>query len=252
MLVFPPAKINLGLRILRKRSDGYHDLETCFFSVPGCSDALEMLPTEQDSLKVHRADWSGEPEKNLVWKAMQLFRKYEPALPPLEWNLLKNIPSGAGLGGGSSDAAWALRLMAKFCDWPPDDSRLHEMAASLGSDCAFFLLDGPAIGSGRGEVLQAIELDLSGLEIRLIFPGIHISTADAFAQVVPKNHELPLRQILQKPVSEWKELLTNDFEDSLFPRYPELAAAKEKLYHDGAVYASMSGSGSALFGLFEI
>lgn len=251
MLHFPPAKINLGLRILRKRSDCFHDLETCFFPVHQHCDVLEMLPAKESSMEVYRADWDGNTENNLVWRAMEIFRTAVPELPPLQWHLLKNIPSGAGLGGGSSDAAYALRMLAAYCNWAPDDKRLYEMAAKLGSDCAFFLLDGPAIGTGRGELLEPFPLDLQGYEIRLVLPGIHISTAEAFSKVTPKEPLFPLREILRRPVEEWKELLINDFEASVFPLYPELKKAKEMLYNQGAVYASMSGSGSALFGLFR-
>lgn len=252
MLLFPPAKINLGLRILRKRSDGFHDLETCFYPLYSHCDTLEMLVSEVSSLQVYKADWSGEVEKNLVWKAMELFRQAEPDLPPMQWHLLKNIPSGAGLGGGSADAAYALRLMAAHCNWPADDKRLHEMAAKLGSDCAFFLLDEPAIGLGRGEILEPFPVDLSAFEIKLVLPGIHISTAEAFSNVTPHEPEIPLKDILLKPVESWRELLVNDFEKSVFSLYPELKNAKDKLYADGAVYASLSGSGSALFGLFRV
>lgn len=250
MLHFPTAKINLGLRILRKRSDGFHDLETCFFPVKQCCDVLEMLEAPVSSMKVYRADWEGSVEKNLVWRAMELFRKHQPELPPLQWHLLKNIPSGAGLGGGSSDAATALRLMAEFSGWKADDPRLFEMAARLGSDCAFFLMGGPAIGKGRGEVLEELQLDLSAYEIRLVFPGIHISTAEAFAGVQPSVPQSSLKEILSLPPRLWKDLLVNDFEKSVFQKFPSLMAEKEKLYAAGAVYASLSGSGSALYGLF--
>jgi len=250
MLHFPPAKINLGLRILRKRGDGFHDLETCFYPVQQCNDVLEMLEAPVKGLKVYHADWDGPVEKNLVWRAMEMFRQYEKDLPPLQWNLLKNIPSGAGLGGGSSDAASALRLMAEFSGWKSDDPRLFEMAARLGSDCAFFLMNGPAIGQGRGEVLEPISIDLSAFEIRLVLPDIHISTAEAFANVRPEIPQTSLREILNHPPDAWKDVLVNDFEKSVFIIYPELLAEKEKLYAEGAVYASLSGSGSALYGLF--
>ena len=251
MLQFPPAKINLGLRILRKRPDGYHDLETCFYPLPHFCDALEMLVSERNSLQVHRADWQASPEKNLVWRAMELFRDTEKNLPPLKWNLLKCIPSGAGLGGGSSDAAYALLMMGRLCGWEAEDARLHDMAARLGSDCAFFLLNKPAIGTGRGEILRPFPLDLSAWEIRLVLPPVHVSTSEAFSKVIPAEQQIPLEEILKLPVESWKNLLVNDFETSVFDKYPSLLEEKEKLYSEGAVYASLSGSGSALYGLFR-
>jgi len=182
---------------------------------------------------------------------MELFRKEEPSLPPLEWHIQKRIPAGAGLGGGSSDATFALRMMAKLTGWNEQDKRLHKMAAHLGSDCAFFLQDAPMLGFGRGEILKANPLDLSGYDIRFIFPGIHISTAKAFSGIKISKPEISLVEILSQPVDTWKDVLKNDFEDSLFPQFPELKAAKEKLYAEGAVYASMSGSGSTVFGIFD-
>lgn len=251
MVSFPFAKINLGLRILRKRADGFHDLETCFFPLPETCDVLEMLPSESGgSLRVEGMDWSEPKEQNLIWKAQEAFRGLEPGFPAQDWTVLKKIPTGGGLGGGSSDAAFALRMMAEKAGWPKDDPRLQELAAGLGSDCAYFLHDAACIGTGRGEVLEPFELDLSAYEIRLVFPGIHVSTAQAFSRVQPQVPEKGLKEILRQPVATWKEELVNDFEPSVFAQFPELAEAKEKLYRQGAVYAAMSGSGSTLFGLF--
>lgn len=251
MVSFPFAKINLGLRILRKRADGFHDLETCFFPLPETCDVLEMLPSESGgSLRVEGMDWSEPKEQNLIWKAQEAFRGLEPGFPAQDWTVLKKIPTGGGLGGGSSDAAFALRMMAEKAGWPKDDPRLQELAARLGSDCAYFLHDAACIGTGRGEVLEPFELDLSAYEIRLVFPGIHVSTAQAFSRVQPQVPEKGLKEILRQPVATWKEELVNDFEPSVFAQFPELAEAKEKLYRQGAVYAAMSGSGSTLFGLF--
>jgi 4-diphosphocytidyl-2-C-methyl-D-erythritol kinase len=251
MLSFPHAKINLGLHILRKRVDGFHDLETCFYPVRETCDALEMIPAQDaETLEIMGMEWHEPIEKNLVWKAYQMFRTLVPEFPPQKWFLLKKIPTGGGLGGGSSDAAFALKMMASQMGWEPHDPRLFEMAARLGSDCACFLYDQPAFGRGRGEILEPLSLDLSAYRIELVFPGIHISTAEAFAGILPKTPSIPLSKILRLPVSEWKTLLHNDFEESLFPKYPMLKAAKEALYQKGAVYAAMSGSGSAMFGLF--
>lgn len=251
MLVFPHAKINLGLHILRKRVDGYHDLETCFYPAFECSDVLEMLPADGEAeLRILGMEWNEPKESNLVWKAMKAFQKEEPGFPDHSWYLLKKIPTGAGLGGGSSDAAFALRLMAQKAGWEPNDPRLHQLAAKLGSDCAFFLQDRPQWGTGRGEILTKAEVDLSGYRLKLDFPGVHVSTPLAFSRVTPKEPDLPLREVLNRPIREWKELLVNDFEASVFAHFPELAKRKQDLYDRGAVYASMSGSGSALFGLF--
>lgn len=251
MLVFPHAKINLGLHVLQKRSDGFHNLETCFYPVTQRCDALEMLPASgEPDLEVYGADWSGKKEDNLVWKAMQKFRLAVPDFEEHSWYLLKNIPSGGGLGGGSSDAAFALRLMAEKSGWNKNDPRLHQMAAELGSDCAFFLYDEPMLGTGRGEILEPISVDLSAYRIELVFPGIHVSTAVAFAGIVPRQPDLPLHEVLRLPVEKWKDTLVNDFETSVFNAFPDLADEKERLYRQGAIYASMSGSGSTLFGLF--
>lgn len=251
MVSFPFAKINLGLRILRKRADGFHDLETCFFPLPETCDVLEMLPSASGgSLRVEGMAWNEPKEQNLIWKAQEAFRELEPDFPEQDWIVLKKIPTGGGLGGGSSDAAFALRMMAEKAGWSGNDVRLQTLAARLGSDCAYFLHDTPCIGTGRGEVLEPFELDLSDYEIRLVFPGLHVSTAQAFSRVQPAVPAKGLKEILRQPIETWKEELLNDFESSVFAQFPSLAEAKEKLYQDGAIYAAMSGSGSTLFGLF--
>ena len=254
MILFPHAKINLGLNIIGKRSDGFHDLETCFYPVKSLYDALEMLPSSSgiSSLKTYNSDWDGPNEQNLVWKAYQLFLKYEPDLKPLDWHLYKKIPSGGGLGGGSSDAVSALRLLAVKAGWKSDDERLNKMAAVLGSDCSFFLHDSPMFGSGRGEVLQPIKLSYSKFRVEFIFPGIHIYTAQAFANIQPALRSKSISSILQQHFSTWRKELINDFEASVFPVYPELETIKTSLYNKGAFYASLSGSGSTMFGLFEL
>jgi len=253
MIFFPHAKINLGLHILRKRNDGFHDLETCFYPVRSLFDALEMVPSKSgiSSLNTYGINWAGPKEQNLVWRAHQLFANFEPDLEPLDWHLIKKIPSGAGLGGGSSDAAFALRMLAKKAGWKSDDARIHEMAACLGSDCAFFLQDTPMLGSARGEILEPIQISTHNFRIELVFPGIHISTAKAFANIQPKEPSKPISTIIQQPISSWKTELVNDFELSIFPVYPELESIKNSLYEKGAFYASMSGSGSTMFGLFS-
>lgn len=252
MISFPHAKINLGLHILEKRADGYHNLETCFYPVFSLCDALEMTESSGDSnLTISGMEWKEPKEKNLIWKAYQLFKKHEPNLPEMDWHLLKKIPTGGGLGGGSSDAAFALPMLAEKSGWSKDDPRLFEMAASLGSDCAFFLHDAPMIGTGRGEILEPIALDLTAFQFQFVFPGIHISTAMAFSNVTPRVPRKSIREILGQPISTWKAELKNDFEESVFSQFPKLKNLKEKLYADGAIYAAMSGSGSTLFGIFE-
>jgi 4-diphosphocytidyl-2-C-methyl-D-erythritol kinase len=252
MLVFPHAKINLGLHILRKRNDGFHDLETCFYPVKSLTDALEVIQNSSDdsSIKTYNTDWQGPIEDNLVWKAFQMFREYEPGLIGFDWHLFKKIPSGGGLGGGSSDATFALKMLADICDWSQTDPRLQKMASSLGSDCAFFLHNSPMLGTGRGEELTPIDLSEDNFRVEFVFPGIHISTAQAFANIKPSEPQKGIAQILLQPKDTWKEELKNDFEASVFPKFPELAKIKEELYEKGAFYASMSGSGSTMFGLF--
>jgi 4-diphosphocytidyl-2-C-methyl-D-erythritol kinase len=211
-----------------------------------------MLPWEgEPKLEIFGVEWSEPKEKNLVWKAMEKFREAEPEFEICSWSLLKKIPSGGGLGGGSSDAAFALRLLAQKAGWEKNDPRLLQMAADLGSDCAFFLYDQPMIGRGRGEILTPFSLDLSAYRIEFVFPGIHVSTALAFSRVEPNVPEISLEEILSQPVESWKDLLKNDFETSVFQHFPELADHKKALYEKGAVYAAMSGSGSTLFGLFR-
>lgn len=252
MVTFPNAKINLGLRVLRKRSDGYHDIETCFFPVPDLFDVLEITPArEATELEVVGSDWQGSVTENLVFKAYQLFAAHEPKMGQHKFHLIKSIPSGAGLGGGSSDAAFALKMLAKLYGWAPTDPRLHHMALSLGSDCPFFLLNRPCLAFGRGEILTPISLDLSAYRFEFVFPGISVSTAQAYGRIVPSEAGQELKEILSSPVEQWKDALINDFEIPVFQMYPELKEAKQALYDKGAVYAAMSGSGSTLFGLFR-
>lgn len=253
MLLYPNAKINLGLHVLRKRPDGFHDLDTAFFPLFACADALELIPSpdRSDALHIHDRGWTESPESNLVWKAMLAFRTVFPELPPLHWHIKKGIPTGAGLGGGSSDAAFALRMMARLMGISESDPRLFDLAAGLGSDCAFFLLNKPAIGSGRGEILEPLDLDLSEFRIEWVYPQVHISTAQAFSRVVPREGRPSIRELLSRDPETWKQDLVNDFEDSVFSLFPDLAAIKEGFYQQGATYASLSGSGSALFGLFR-
>ncbi|WP_026955786.1 4-(cytidine 5'-diphospho)-2-C-methyl-D-erythritol kinase [Algoriphagus vanfongensis] len=249
MISFPNAKINLGLHITSKRKDGYHEIETCMVPIP-LFDALEMILDKKASWESTGTPIPGEPKDNLILQAQQLLRKDFQGLPNLKIHLHKNIPMGAGLGGGSADAAFALKLMSNLYDLHLEDFFLEEYAAQLGSDCPFFVENTPKIARGRGEILEPIDISLKGSHLVLINPGIHIGTKEAYAGVTPAMPKVKLEEVLADR-SRWKEELVNDFEVSVFANHPEVSEIKEKLYAAGAYYASMSGSGSTVFGLFE-
>jgi 4-diphosphocytidyl-2-C-methyl-D-erythritol kinase len=258
MVTYPNAKINLGLRVYGLRPDGYHDIETVFYPVSSLKDILEIVPAHDGSTHVTLyglplADPAAPiaERDNLCYKAWELLRD-EFGIGPVEIYLYKNIPAGAGLGGGSSDAAFALKMLSEMFHLGLGDSDLAARASKLGSDCAFFVYDVPMLATGRGEILTPLGIDiaerLSAYELRLVTPAVHVSTAEAYRGVAPRTMpEVALTEILSGPVETWRGRLENDFEPSVFALHPELAAAKRKLYADGAVYASMSGSGSALF-----
>lgn len=301
MITNPNVKINLGLNVLRRREDGFHDLETLFVPYTGISDTLEIIagddysrtsaslfakyasqvPSSQGSLKpegvfgvetpevtapklvqsmtedgrvmitIARAegvDW--DPLKDLTVKAYQILAE-DFKLPPVKIFLEKTSPVGAGLGGGSADAAFALKMLDEMFALGLSEETLAGYAARLGSDCAFFIYNRPMIGEGRGEILSEYLLDIP-YDIQVITPaGIAVSTKDAYSGIRPHEPEVPLREALSRPAEEWDGILVNDFEETVFAKYPELAAIKQSLYDCGAVYASMSGSGSALFALYE-
>jgi len=249
MISFPGCKINLGLHVLRRRQDGFHDIETCFFPVPW-TDILELLPSDNQSFQYTGLSIPGDANDNLCIKAYLLLQK-DFALPPVQGHLHKLVPIGAGLGGGSADAAHTLRILSKLFNLGPSREQLNNYAQSLGSDCAFFLLDQPAIGTGRGEVLEPIELSLRGFYLVIAAPNVHIGTAQAYGGVTPRLPERSVRSLVERPVSDWRNSLTNDFEASIFRQYPEVAQLKQQMYNAGAIYASMSGSGSSVFGLFD-
>lgn len=253
MLLFPPCKINLGLYVTGKRPDGYHNLETVFYPVHSLRDALEAVPAKDSvgSLIITGLAVAGRPEENLVWKAYQMLHAEFPGVQPLDWHLHKVIPMGAGLGGGSANGAYALRMMNTMFALDLTEETLLDFAATLGSDCPFFISDDPQFATGRGEVLEPIALDLSGYDIRIETPDIHVRTATAFGMLTPRPAPFDLRALALLPVDDWKERIGNDFEEPVFARHPELRTLKEKLYAEGAVYAQMSGSGSAVFGIFE-
>ncbi len=248
MICFPNAKINLGLHVTSKRKDGYHEIETCMVPIP-LFDALEMILDKKATWHSTGLNIPGDPEDNLILKAEKLLKKDFHGLPNLNIHLHKNIPMGAGLGGGSADGAFALKLMSNLFDLHLDDFFLEEYAAQLGSDCPFFIQNTPQIARGRGEILEPIDLSLKGVHLVLINPGIHIGTKEAYAGVTPSTPKVKIEEILSDR-SRWKTELVNDFEPSVFSRYPEIAEIKAEMYASGAFYASMSGSGSSIFGLF--
>ncbi|WP_304516486.1 4-(cytidine 5'-diphospho)-2-C-methyl-D-erythritol kinase [Cecembia rubra] len=249
MICFPNAKINLGLHITSKRNDGYHEIETCMVPIP-LFDILEMMESKKTVFETSGLSIPGEEKDNLILKALKLLRKDFNDLPNVHIHLHKNIPMGAGLGGGSADAAFALTLMNRLFELHLEDWLLEDYAAQLGSDCPFFIENTPKIATGRGEILETVDVDLKGNHLLLIKPNIHIGTKEAYAGVKPQAAKFPLKEIL-KDKSSWKEKLVNDFESSIFPQYPEIAKIKAELYEMGAYYAAMSGSGSTLFGLFK-
>lgn len=249
MINFPNAKINLGLHITSKRKDGYHDIETCMVPIP-LFDALEMILDKKPTWNSTGLEIPGNPTDNLILKAEKLLRKDFTSLPNLNIHLHKNIPMGAGLGGGSADGAFALKLMNNLFDLHLDDFFLEEYAAQLGSDCPFFIENTPKIARGRGEILEPVEISLTGSYLVLINPGIHVGTKEAYAGVTPAPPKAKLEEVLADR-SRWKAELVNDFELSIFKNHPKIAEIKDILYGSGAFYAAMSGSGSSVFGLFD-
>lgn len=250
MLSFPNAKINLGLRVTGKLPNGYHSIESCLYPIPW-TDTLEFIPVKKTSFESSGLPISGKESENLVVKAYKLLKREYP-LPELSIHLLKSIPMGAGLGGGSADAAFMLRMLNEEFQLFLDDSLLEEYATQLGSDCPFFVRNIPALATGTGTDLKVIPLDLAGLQLVVVNPGIHVGTKEAYAGVNPAPSGQDLEALLlSKDFEAWKDNLINDFEKSVFALHPSLTDIKNQLYELGALYAAMSGSGSTLFGLFE-
>lgn len=254
MICFPTAKINIGLYITNRRLDGYHDLETVFYPIKQLHDALEIAEAETTTtLHLNGETIQGSTQDNLVWKAYELMKQRFPAkIPNLDIHLLKAIPMGAGMGGGSADGAFMLKLLNEYCKTELTDEVLANMALELGSDCPFFIYNTPQFATGRGEQMTALpQLDLSAYSIQLVCPQVHISTKEAFSMITPRKALFDLRKLTELPITEWKNNIHNDFEDAIFMQEPRLAAIKKELYEQGAVYASMSGSGSTIYGIFE-
>jgi 4-diphosphocytidyl-2-C-methyl-D-erythritol kinase len=249
MVSFPPCKINLGLNIIRKREDGYHDIETCFYPIP-LTDVLEVIPSNELMFTSSGNSIPGEASDNLCMKAYALLKK-DFSLPGVKIHLHKIIPTGAGLGGGSSNAAHTLLLLNAIFELNLSSQKLMTYASLLGSDCSFFIGGKPMLGSGRGEILKPLSLSLKGKFLILMNPGLHVSTADAYSRVVPGPAPLAIESILSMPLETWRKVLQNEFEKSVFERFPLIANLKDHVYESGALYASMSGSGSSVFGIFD-
>ncbi len=248
MICFPNAKINLGLNVVSKRPDGYHNIETIFYPIP-LKDALEIVESDSFCFTQTGIPVDGAIENNLVVKAMRLIEK-SYTLPLLDIHLLKAIPFGAGLGGGSSDAAFMLKLVNDFCNLNISDEQLEEMASVLGADCPFFIRNKPVFASGIGNIFEPIDLSLKGYYLYLVKPDITVSTPEAYRMLTPGKPIVSLKEIVTLSVEEWKGSMVNDFEETIFKIHPLIKEVKEQVYDAGAIYASMSGSGSSVFGLF--
>ncbi|MBK9401549.1 MAG: 4-(cytidine 5'-diphospho)-2-C-methyl-D-erythritol kinase [Bacteroidetes bacterium] len=251
MLVFPPVKVNLGLSIIEKRKDGYHSIESVFFPVPW-TDALEVVITDHQNITFNSTGLPipGDQANNLIIRAFNLLAK-EHRLPGLNFHLHKILPMGAGLGGGSSNGAYALKLINEVCKLGISMKELEKMAAELGSDCPFFIESTPKFVSGRGEILEPIKINLQHWHMLIVMPPVAVGTADAYSRITPKVPETSIRQIISLPPEQWKDQLINDFEATVIQRYPVIGEIKKRMYEQGAAYASMSGSGAAVFGLFR-
>ena len=250
MITYPNAKINVGLRVVRRRADGFHDLESAFVPVPW-RDILEIIPGEDLQFSTSGVAIPGEAESNLCVKAYRLLT-WDFDLPPVQMHLHKIIPIGAGLGGGSADGAFALKALNELFALVLDEVTLAAYAAQLGSDCPFFIANQAAMAYGTGNRLEPLSLDLSGTTVVLVKPSVSVATADAYRSIAPRQPNDSLKEILETvPMTDWKDRVSNDFEQTVFAQYPILADIKAALYQHGATYASMSGSGSTIYGLFE-
>ena len=244
------CKINLGLHIVRKRADGYHDLETVFYPTDFFTDTLALEPYQGEfDFVCESVQDVGPDQDNLCVKAFRLLQR-DYGIKGLRLRLEKRIPTGAGLGGGSADAAFTLKMLANYFSLPVSSVTLREYAAQLGSDVPFFIDNAPMYATGRGEILTPVALNLSGYRIEIVKPSFSVSTKEAYAGITPRVSDVNLLEVIQQPVESWRYLMRNDFEESVFQRHPELSELKAEMYRKGAAYAAMSGSGTAVFGLF--
>jgi len=252
MLLFPDCKINIGLRVVSRRDDGYHEIETVMYPIRGLCDAVEILPSDRPGVEFVSSGLrvDSPSEKNLCVRAYRAVAEKYP-LGGVRIHLHKVVPMGAGLGGGSADAAFVIRGLSALFSLGLSGTEMERIAAGIGSDTAFFVADRPALATGRGEVLSPVSLPLSGYRIVIVKPDESVSTAEAYSHVVPRVPERPLVEALSAPVETWRETVANDFEASVFRNHPALASLKETLYRCGALYASMSGSGAAVYGIFD-
>lgn len=249
MKTHPIAKINLGLYVTEKRPDGYHNLETVFYPIP-IHDELEVEEANEDSFTLVGFHLEGDPMNNLVMRVLRNLRQ-DFSIPPVSVRLSKGIPSGAGMGGGSSDAAYMMRMLNEMFSLGLTDDEMEQRIAPLGADCAFFIRQRPVLATGIGNVFAPIKANLSGYALVLIKPDDFVSTKEAYSLVSPKQPAEPLTTTMQRPIEEWREHMHNDFELSVFAAHPTIEAVKQQLYDIGATYALMSGSGSTVFALFK-
>tara|TARA_B100000508_G_C11465302_1_gene281488 strand:- start:1098 stop:1901 length:804 start_codon:yes stop_codon:yes gene_type:complete len=249
LISFPGCKINIGLNIVSKRNDGFHNLESVFYPI-NWTDVIELQPANETSVINHGNNLEIEKEENIVWKAV-LILKQDFTIPEFDIHLLKNVPSGAGLGGGSANGSATLKLLNQELGLNISNNSLNEYAAKLGSDCPFFIQNKASFVTGRGEIIEPAALSLKNYWIYIIYPQIHISTALAFSNLKPKESDQQLESLDRLDISNWRNYVKNDFEESIFPEYPILKQLKNKMYNSGALYASMSGTGSSIYGIFD-
>ncbi len=250
MIVFPNAKINIGLNVVEKRDDGFHNIESIFYPVIELHDVLEIVKSESLSFTSSGIEIPGSVQSNLCLKAFELIQK-DYAIPFVKIHLHKVIPIGAGLGGGSADAAFTLKVLNDLFELNLSNEKLIGYAQELGSDCAFFIENKPVYAYHKGDEFSEVDLSLDAYDIKIEYPNIHIGTAEAYAGIVPKLSDQNLKELVRTSIGNWKETIQNDFEQSVFPNHPSIKKVKESMYIDGAIFASMTGSGSAVFGLFE-
>ncbi len=249
MICFPNAKINIGLQVKAKREDGFHEIETLMMPIP-LFDVLEFTESREDNFFLFGLELGGDAKDNLVLQALSLMRRH-CSIPPLKIHLLKSIPAGGGLGGGSADASFFLQSLNTFFSLDISAENLRLMAAELGSDCPFFIDNTTAIATGRGEILESHLLELKGYQLLLVFPDLSIATREAYANIHPGEPECPLKNLLTKPLEQWKHTVANDFEVPVFEKFPVLKNLKNHLYGQGAEYVSLTGSGATIYALFK-